>query len=69
MSLNDNQHAEIVQRERHKLFEKIFALNNNPSGSFFNYAFFQRQCPQVQRLINYQRKANCLSAKTMLYWP
>ena len=33
---NCNQHAEIVQRERQKLFNKIFALNNSPSGSLFN---------------------------------
>lgn len=33
---NCNQHAQIVQRERQKLFNKIFALNNSPSGSLFN---------------------------------
>lgn len=33
---NCNQHAEIVQNERQKLFNKIFALNNSPSGSLFN---------------------------------
>lgn len=33
---NCNQHAEIVQQERQKLFNKIFALNNSPSGSLFN---------------------------------
>jgi transposase InsO family protein len=33
---NCNQHAEIVQLERQKLFHKIFALNNSPSGSLFN---------------------------------
>ena len=36
LSRNCNQHAEIVQRERQKLFNKIFALNNSPSGSLFN---------------------------------
>lgn len=36
LSRNCNQHAEIVQRERLKLFDKIFALNNSPSGSLFN---------------------------------
>ena len=36
MFRNCNQHAQIVQRERHKLFNKIFALNNSPSGSLFN---------------------------------
>jgi transposase InsO family protein len=33
---NCNQHAEIVQHERQKLFNKIFALNNSPTGSLFN---------------------------------
>ena len=33
---NCNQHAQIVQRERQKLFNKIFALNNSHSGSLFN---------------------------------
>ena len=33
---NCNQHAQIVQLERQKLFNKIFALNNSPSGSLFN---------------------------------
>ena len=36
MFRNCNEHAEIVQRERQKLFNKIFALNNSPSGSLFN---------------------------------
>lgn len=36
LSRNCNEHAEIVQRERQKLFNKIFALNNSPSGSLFN---------------------------------
>ena len=33
---NCNEHAEIVQSERQKLFNKIFALNNSPSGSLLN---------------------------------
>lgn len=33
---NCNQQAEIVQRERQKLFDKIFALNRTSSGSLFN---------------------------------
>jgi hypothetical protein len=33
---NCNEHAEIVQRQRQKLFDKIYALNNSPSGSLFN---------------------------------
>jgi len=36
LRLNCNEHAEIVQRERRNLFNKIFALNNSPSGSLFN---------------------------------
>lgn len=36
MFRNCNEHAEIVQRERQKLFNKIFALNVSPSGSFLN---------------------------------
>lgn len=36
LARNCNEHAEIVQRERQKLFNKIFALNNSPSGSLFN---------------------------------
>ncbi len=36
MSRNCNEHAEIVQRQRQKLFNKIFVLNNSPSGSLFN---------------------------------
>jgi len=33
---NSNQHAEILQRERQKLFTKIFKLNNFPSGSLLD---------------------------------
>ena len=33
---NSNQHAEILQTERQKLFNKIFQLNNFPSGSLLN---------------------------------
>lgn len=33
---NCNHQAEIVQAERQKLFNKIFALNDSPSGSLFN---------------------------------
>jgi transposase InsO family protein len=36
LARNCNEHGEIVQRERQKLFNKIFALNNSPSGSLFN---------------------------------
>ena len=36
MFRNCNQQGEIVQHERQKLFNKIFALNNSPSGSLFN---------------------------------
>lgn len=33
---NSNEHAEILQQERQKLFNKIFELNNFPSGSLLN---------------------------------
>jgi transposase InsO family protein len=33
---NSNEHAEILQRERQKLFNKIFELNNFPSDSLLN---------------------------------
>jgi transposase InsO family protein len=36
MFRNCNEHAEIVQHERHRLFNKIHSLNDNPSGSFLN---------------------------------
>jgi len=35
-SRNPNQMAGIVNTEREMLFNKIFALNNSPSGSSFN---------------------------------
>lgn len=33
---NCNEHGEIVQQQRQKLFNKIFALNNSSSGSLLN---------------------------------